>query len=48
MISEDDVTLKTAVMMLKTQQRITEINYSSTDTRIETAVYNCNTVFLIK
>jgi len=30
MISEDRVTLKTAVMMLKIQMRITEINYSLT------------------
>ncbi len=28
MISEDHVTLKTGVMMLKIQLRITEINYS--------------------
>ncbi len=35
MISEDHVTLKTAVMMLKIQLRITEINYSLTDIHIE-------------
>ncbi len=44
MISEDHVTLKTAVMMLKIQRRITEMNY----------ILNCNnnirifSVFLIK
>ncbi len=35
MISEDHVTLKTAVMMLKIQLRITEINYTLTDIHIE-------------
>ncbi len=35
MISEDHVTLKTGVMMLKIQLRITEINYSLTDIHIE-------------
>ncbi len=35
MISEDHVTLKTGVMMLKIQLRITEINYSLTDIQIE-------------
>ncbi len=35
MISEDHVTLKTGVMMLKIQLRITEINYTLTHIRIE-------------
>ncbi len=35
MISEDHVMLKTAVMMLKIQLRITEINYILTDIHIE-------------
>ncbi len=35
MISEDHVTLKTGVMMLKIQLRITEINYSLTHIHIE-------------
>ncbi len=35
MISEDHVTLKTGVMMLKIQLRITEINDSLTDIHIE-------------
>uniref|UniRef100_A0A671LF47 Kinesin-like protein n=1 Tax=Sinocyclocheilus anshuiensis TaxID=1608454 RepID=A0A671LF47_9TELE len=34
-ISEDHVTLKTGVMMLKIQLRITEINYTLTDIHIE-------------
>ncbi len=38
MISEDHVTLKTAVMMLKIQRCITEINYSLTHIHIETAI----------
>ncbi len=39
MISEDHVTLKTGVMMLKIQLRITEINYSLTDIHIEDAYF---------
>ncbi len=39
MISEDHVTLKTAVMMLKIQLRITEINYSLTDIHIENSYF---------
>jgi len=35
MISEDHVTLKTGVMMLKIQLHITEINYSLTEIHIE-------------
>ncbi len=35
MISEDHVTLKTGVMMLKIQLRITRINYILTDIHIE-------------
>ncbi len=35
MISEDHVTLKTGVMMLKIQRCITEINYSLTCIHIE-------------
>ncbi len=41
MISEDCVTLKTAVMMLK----ITGINYSSSDIHIESAFLNSNNIF---
>ncbi len=53
MVSEDHVTLKTGVMMLKIQLRITEINYILTCIQIETSYLNCNnitvfTVFLIK
>ncbi len=44
MISEDHVTLKTAVMMLKIQLRITEINYSLTDICIKTVILNCHNV----
>ncbi len=40
MISEDHVTLKTAVMMLKIQRHITEINYSVTDIHIENSYLN--------
>ncbi len=39
MISEDHVTLKTAVMMLKIQLRITEINYSLRDIHIENSYF---------
>ncbi len=39
MISEDHVTLKTGVMMLKIQLRITEINYSLTDIHIENSCF---------
>ncbi len=35
MISEDHVTLKTGVMMLEIQRRITEINYTLTYIHIE-------------
>ncbi len=35
MISEDHVSLKTAVMMLKIQLSITEINYTLTNIHIE-------------
>ncbi len=49
MISEDHVTLKTAVMMLKIQLRITEINYTLTHIHTETAVLNSNnSAFCIK
>ncbi len=41
MISKDHVTLKTAVMMLKIQLCITEINHSLTDINIEN---NCFTL----
>ncbi len=44
MISEDHVTLKTAVMMLEIQLRITEINYSLTDICIKTVFFNCHNV----
>ncbi len=36
MISEDHVTLKTGLMMLEIQLRITEINYSLNSIQIET------------
>ncbi len=39
MISEDHVTLKTGVMMLKIQLRITEINYSLTYIKIENSYF---------
>ncbi len=49
MISEDHVTLKTAVMMLKIQLHITGINYTLTHIHIETAVLNSNnSAFCIK
>ncbi len=54
MISEDHVTLKTGVMMLKIQLRITEINYSLKYVKKEKSYfklnsqYYCFTVFLIK
>ncbi len=44
MISEDHVTLKTGLTMLKIQLRITEINYSLTDIHIETVILNCNNI----
>ncbi len=40
MISEDHVTLKTGVMMLKIQLRITEIYYSLIDIHIENSRIN--------
>ncbi len=40
MISEDHVTLKTEVMMLKIQLRITEINYISQYIHIENSYLN--------
>ncbi len=39
MISEDHVTLKTGVMMLNIQLRITEINDSLTDIHIEISYF---------
>ncbi len=39
MISEDHVTLKTGVMMLKIQLRITEINYILTYIHIENSYF---------
>ncbi len=39
MISEDHVTLKTGVMMLKIQLRITEINYILTHIQIENSYF---------
>ncbi len=39
MISEDHVTLKTGVMMLKIQLRITEINYILTHIHIENSCF---------
>ncbi len=44
MISEDHVTLKTAVMMLKIQLHITEINYTLTDIHIENVILKCNNI----
>ncbi len=38
MISEDYVTLKTGVMMLKIQRCITEINYSLTHIHLENRI----------
>ncbi len=46
MISEDHVTLKTAVMMLKIQRCITEIHYSLTHIHIENSILNCNNFFM--
>ncbi len=42
MISEDHVTLKTGVMMLKIQCCITEMNYILQYIQIESVVLNCN------
>ncbi len=46
MISEDHVTLKTGVMMLEIQLRITEINDSLTDIHIkqQTAILKLNNI----
>ncbi len=44
MISEDYVTLKTGVMMLKIQLRITEINYILKYIQIENSYLNCNNI----
>ncbi len=41
MISEDHVTLKTGVMMLKIQLRITEINYILQYIHIENIYFDC-------
>ncbi len=46
MISEDHVTLKTGVMMLEIQLRITEINYSLTDIHIENSYLTMFTLVL--
>ncbi len=51
MISEDHVTLKTGVMMLKIQLRITEINYSLIDIHIKKITvqyFKFFTIYLIK
>ncbi len=45
MISEDHVTLKTGVMMLKIQLRITEINYISTYFHTEICYNNISTFY---
>ncbi len=42
MISEDHVTLKTGVMMLKIQRCITEMNYSLTHIHLENSYFNFN------
>ncbi len=47
MISEDHVTLKTGVMMLKIQLRITEINYSLPDINIENCYFKFYNIFTI-
>ncbi len=44
MISEDYVTLKTAVMMLKNQRCITEINYILKYIQVENDIFNCNNI----
>jgi len=44
MISEDHVTLKTGVMMLKIQRCITEINYSLTHIQIESSILNSTNI----
>ncbi len=46
MISEDHVTLKTGVMMLKIQLHITGINYILTDIHKETVILNYNNISL--
>ncbi len=48
MISEDHVTLKTAVMMLKIQLRITEINIHIEKFNSILIIFHNFTVFLIK
>ncbi len=47
MISEDHVTLKTGVMMLKIQLRITEINYILPDINIENCYFKFYNIFTI-
>ncbi len=47
MISEDHVTLKTGVMMLKVQLCITGINYILKYITIENSYYSFNNVFMI-
>jgi len=44
MISEDHVTLKTGVMMLKIQRCITEINYILRDVHTEHSCLNFNNI----
>ncbi len=44
MNSEDHVTLKTGVKMLKIQRCVTEINYSLKCIKIETIVLCCNKI----
>ncbi len=44
MISEDHVTLKTGVMMLKIQLRITGINYILTYIHVKPAIINCTNI----
>ncbi len=45
MISEDHVTLKTGVMMMKIQLHVTEINYILTDIHIETSYFKLIKIF---
>ncbi len=44
MISEDHVILKTALMMLKNQRCITEINYILKYIQVENDYFNCNNI----
>ncbi len=43
-VSEDHVILKTALMMLKNQRCITEINYILKYIQVENDIFNCNNI----